>query len=423
MSVTAVSDSPANPVSSPNEKLKRLIVEASDFLDVDVGDTLPRSEVIEQGIAHGYSEREVRALLAESSYSSSSETIRVPPRGDTFGELWSLPPANPSVPSSSAGGTTNTISSSGPSIETGPGAPNTSDQLVKIFQDWSKNKQEMRRKEYDNTDFQHSVEHAYSYKSELEKFVRAKDVERWFIGEYDKITAILVTYTKPRDSDESVVDHAQGIYSRRIKRKRRECIKATGYWDEYAGVSLLAPRDVAPNASDQTTHGHDVTLMPGFISSESFGPLRQEDGVDVSIQYARSEQVESPSAINRSDLEQSRGPTSSLAQEVGANLPVLTAIESFRDKVQADPSINSARYKATLDATDCPEYVERWCAHMSGGDDGDPSTNGVQRWTPLGRWREIADSMKDERDYGPDDSDGPQFDFDLAPDDSIDFNL
>jgi hypothetical protein len=84
---------------------------------------------------------------------------------------------------------------------------------------------------------------------------------------------------------------------------------------------------------------------------------------------------------------------------VGANLPVLTAIETFRDTVEMDASTNSARYKAKLDATHCPEYVERWCAHMSCGKDGEPDSNGIRRWRPLGRFKEIADSVKEERGY------------------------
>jgi hypothetical protein len=37
---------------------------------------------------------------------------------------------------------------------------------------------------------------------------------------------------------------------------------------------------------------------------------------------------------------------------------------------------------------------------MSCGKDGKPDSNGIQRWTPRGRFKEIADSMKGEREYG-----------------------
>lgn len=361
-------------VTPSNKRLHRLTREAGSYLGLAIGEPLPTEEVVAQAEANGYVEREVRTLLAEEGY-ASTESIPVPPQGDAFGELWQVEGSDTK-------------------------APNPASPILESFCEWCEDKRQMRRQEYDDGEYQHPVEHAYSYKSELQKFVRVKDVERWFIEEYDTFTTVLLTYTRPRSSDESVVEHAQEIPSRRIKRKHRECIKATGYWDEYAGVSLLAPKDVAPTPTAQATHGHGFDLIPGFVSSECFDSLRKIDGVDVSIQYHRSDKVSTPSAINEQELEQERGATTALAQEVGANLPVLTAIDSFRDKVQEETFINSARYKATLDATHCPEYVTRWCAHMSCGKDGKPDSNGIQRWTPLGRFKEIADSMKGEREYG-----------------------
>ena len=364
-------------VQIPNdERLHRLAVEAAKFNGLSVNDSLECKEIIEQGKANGYKRREVRHLLASEGYNSDDE-MRVPAQRDVLGELWKV---NDS------------------------GAPKPSTQYLKSFRKWCEDKREMRKREYDDWEdadwepddgiFQHPLEHSYSYKGELQKFVRAKDVERWFIEEYCTFTTVLITYIRPRSEDESVAEHAQGFYPRRIKRKRRECIKATGHWDEYAGVSLLAPK---ANPTAQSTHAHDALVIPSFVSSECFAPLESIDGVDVSIRYHRSDKVEAPPAVNQSDLEQERGATTALAQEVGANLPVFTAVESLRE---AEASVNSARMEAALDATDCPDYVERWCAHMSAGEDGDPSTNGVQRWRPLGRFKECADSMKDERDYG-----------------------
>jgi hypothetical protein len=38
---------------------------------------------------------------------------------------------------------------------------------------------------------------------------------------------------------------------------------------------------------------------------------------------------------------------------------------------------------------------------MPAGQDGDPSTNGIQRWTLLDKFKELSDSMKQQRDeYG-----------------------
>ncbi|MDB2265713.1 hypothetical protein PM025_16560 [Halorubrum ezzemoulense] len=315
----------------------------------------------------------MRPLLESEGYASAEE-IPVPPQGDIFGKLWE-------VEDSSAK------------------APSPSNKTVKRFRDWCKDRRRNRRTEYDDGIHQYPVEHAYSYKSELQKSVRAKDVERHFVDEYPRFTTVLLTYTRPRSEDESIVEHADRFYPEYpIQKKRRDCIKATGYWEEFAGVSLLAPKDVAPNSCAEATHAHDNLVIPTFVSSECFDPL-QEEGVDVSIRYHRSNKVEAPSSINRLDLERERGATTALAQEVSSNLPVLSAIEDFRDMVGMDASSNSARYMAKLDATHCPEYVERWCAHMSCGKDGKPDSNGIRRWRPLGRFTEIADSMKERREY------------------------
>ena len=360
-------------VQIPNdEKLHRIIIEAAKFNNLSAGDPLKCTEIIEQGKANGYDSDEVRDWLESEGYIESEgckpdDKMPVPPQKDALGDLWKV---------------------------------NDSPQFLKSFRKWCDEKAQMRRQEYDDGTYQHPVEHSYSYKAELEKFVRAKDVGRAFTEEYDRFTTVLITYTEPRSKGESVAEHAQGYYSRGITRKRRDCIKATGRGDEYAGVSLLAPKDVASNPTAQMTHGHDALWIPGFASSECFDPLESMDGVDVSIRYHRSDKVSSPEAINRKELESKRGQTTALAQEVGSNLPVFTAIESFRDKMEVEAATNSAAEKATLDARDCPDYVERWSAHMSAGEDSDHSTNGVQRWRPLGQFKELADGMKADRDYG-----------------------
>lgn len=73
------------------------------------------------------------------------------------------------------------------------------------------------------------------------------------------------------------------------------------------------------------------------------------------------------------------------------------ALDSFREKVAGGSCENKAALKATLDASDCPEYVEQWCAHMRLGEDGDIGTPGVRRWRELGGFREIADNAHSRR--------------------------
>ena len=137
-----------------------------------------------------------------------------------------------------------------------------------------------------------------------------------------------------------------------------------------------------------------MLVLPEFVSSECFEPLLNE-GVDVSIRHHRSNNVEPPSSVNRLELEQERGATTALSQEVGANLPVLRAIERVREKAD-NGTTDLAECKAKLDATHCSNYITRWCAQMSCGKDNDPNTNGIRRWRPLGQFKNIAEQMKDE---------------------------
>ncbi|MDZ5810270.1 hypothetical protein U4E84_02725 [Halorubrum sp. AD140] len=232
---------------------------------------------------------------------------------------------------------------------------------------------------------QFPVEHAYSHKAEVEKYARTKDVGRHFVQEYDEFTTVLITYATPSGN---AGDH----YPERITRRRRRALKRAGVWEEYAGVSLLAPSKPSAPTPDTYTHAHDALWMPGHISSNTFDSLREVDGFDVhvSVEHQISEEVETPAAVNRRDLDADRGATTALPHEVGANLPVLTAIKALRE---------GREKRDRLDASNCPPYVELWCAQMSCGSDGTPTTNGMARWRQLGRFSEIGDSVKESRGY------------------------
>ena len=231
---------------------------------------------------------------------------------------------------------------------------------------------------------QFPVEHSYSYKTELKKYARTKDVGRHFVREYDDFTTVLITYAAP-SADPS--DH----YPRRITRRRRRILKEVDAWEKYAGVRLLAPRK--SSAPIPSTHAHDALWMPGHVSSDAFDSLQEVEGFDihVRVQHNNSAEVETPTAVNRRELDAERGETTALPHEVGANLPVLTAVTALRE---------GREKRDTLDASNCPPYVESWCALLSCGSDGDPTTNGVARWRTLGQFTEIADSVKESRESG-----------------------
>jgi hypothetical protein len=229
---------------------------------------------------------------------------------------------------------------------------------------------------------QFPVEHAYSFKSEVKKYARAKDVGRHFVKEYDGFTTVLITYAALS------TDYAD-YYPRRVTRRRRDILKEIGVWEEYAGVSLLAPGK--SSAPTPTTHAHDALWLPGHVSGDAFDSFAEVEGfnIHVSVEDHISAEVTTPTAVNRRELDAERGETTALPHEVGANLPVLTAFSALRE---------GREKRDTLDASNCPPYVESWCSLLSCGSDGTPSTNGVSRWRPLGRFIEIADSMKEGRE-------------------------
>ena len=66
---------------STAEKEKRLIVATAGYLDTPVGETIPRSEVLQQAYANGYSDREAAQIVSDGP-------CEVPERGRAFGDLW-----------------------------------------------------------------------------------------------------------------------------------------------------------------------------------------------------------------------------------------------------------------------------------------------------------------------------------------------
>lgn len=100
--------------------------------------------------------------------------------------------------------------------------------------------------------------------------------------------------------------------------------------------------------------------------------------VDVSVQHHTSAEIETPQSVKArgSGLDERRGDTTQLTQELGANLPMLTC-----------------RY----DARGAPEYVEEWCAYVREGTDGSLSSQGVRRFRTLGSFDNRAESEKVRR--------------------------
>jgi len=224
--------------------------------------------------------------------------------------------------------------------------------------------------------------HSYTRRRANKRFAKAKDVDRNFVREYDSFSTILITYTKQRNSDESIAEHSDSFYPRKVTRKRRRILKKEGAYDEAAILTVLAPKfdDEVPYSNAPTTHSHDFMWIPDTIEQDSFQRLKKLDGFDVtvSIQNHRSEEVETPSSVLKrgSGMDRQRGDTTSLPQELGNNIPLLAC---------------------SVDARGAASYIEKWCAALRSGTDNSFKTNGIRRYRKLGTFDQRADAEKARR--------------------------
>jgi hypothetical protein len=224
--------------------------------------------------------------------------------------------------------------------------------------------------------------HSYTRRRANRRFAQAKDVDRNFVKEYDSFSTILITYAQQRKSNQSIAEHADSFYPRKITRKRRRILKQQNVYDEAALLSVLAPKfdDEVPYANAPTTHAHDFIWIPDNISEESFQRLKKLDefNITVSIQHHISEEVETPSSVieRGSGMDRKRGYTTALPQELGNNIPLLSC---------------------TYDARDGAKYVEEWCAHLRAGVDESFETKGIRRYSKLGTFDQRADAEKARR--------------------------
>lgn len=87
------------------------------------------------------------------------------------------------------------------------------------------------------------------------------------------------------------------------------------------------------------------------------------------VQVHDSAEIRTPKSVTArgSGLDRERGATTSLPQEIGANLPLL---------------------RCRFDARGTPSYVEKWCSYLRTGTDGGLSTQGQSRFRRRGRFDE-----------------------------------
>jgi hypothetical protein len=224
--------------------------------------------------------------------------------------------------------------------------------------------------------------HSYTRRRANKRFAKGKDVDRNFIREYDSFSTILITYTKQRKSNQSIADHADSFYPRKITRKRRRILKQENVYDEAALLSVLAPKfgDRVPSSNSPSTHAHDFIWISDNISKECFKRLEQisDFEVDVSIQHHISEEVETPPSVMErgSALDRKRGDTTALPQELGSNIPLLNC---------------------QFDARSASDYIEKWCAHIRSGTNNSFKQRGIRRYRKLGTFDMRSNNQKYRR--------------------------
>ena len=362
----SIATTQATAVTTPSSKrLQRLAVAAGAYLGKDAGDTIPLEEVHLQAEANGYTDDEIRAMLEADGLSSADE-IQMPEQRHLFGQLWAPPSSGVPTPSTP----TDTIS-----------------ETVETFREWCRERAEQE------------ASHSYTRKHANRRFARAKDVGRHFIKEYDTFSTVLITYDAGVPVDESVAEHSNKFYPRSVVRRRRRILKELGVYDEYAGVTLLAPKKSSrvPHANAPTaySHAHTFLWVPGKVSAENFHPLieqhikriegaTKEDhplGKAVTVETHDSTEVRTPDSVKDrgSKLDDIRGDTTQFPHELSNNLPLL---------------------QCRFDARGTPSYVEEWCASIRLGTDGDLSTRGINRFQALGLFAEYADATRWERRIG-----------------------
>lgn len=353
----SIATTQATAVTTPSSKrLQRLVVAAGAYLGKDVGDTIPVKEVRLQAEENGYTDNEIRAMLEADGLSSADE-IQVPEQGHLFGELWACGVPSPSTPS-------DTIS-----------------ERLETFRKWCEERAANEKS------------HTYTFKTAKRRYAKAKDVDRYFIKEYDTFSTVLITYDAGEPIDESVAEHSKRFYPRAVVRMRRNILKKLGAYNEYAGVTVLAPKKGSrvphPNAPSGYSHAHTFLWIPGEVSAEAFHPLierhiaRVEGATEadhplykaVTVEVHESAEVQTPDSViaQGSGLDIERGATTALPQEVGRNLPL---------------------QNCQFDARGAPTYIEKWCACLRLGTDQLLTTRGLSRFQNLGSFKEYADEVR-----------------------------
>lgn len=271
-------------------------------------------------------------------------------------------------------------------------------QTIDSYLTWLTQKRNQRCHESDDgREITYPLNHAWSYQSERKKFVKAKDVDRYFWDKYDKFTTVMITRCAD-ESNKGLLEQTECLNPRAVVRLRRRILKDLGVYDSYAGAQVVAPK--YPHGR-VLSHVHTCLWLPGTHSREDFAPLLEKH---VETVPGATERQHTPSKAitvwNHSTAIDTRGNDVQLSDD-GATYHRVTpqGVDSVRGATTALPyelAENLPLMDTETDASDL--YDDRalaWCATMSAGIDGDhTSAKGVRRWVTLGRFDEYADTME-----------------------------
>ncbi|WP_276250023.1 hypothetical protein [Haloarcula rara] len=251
-------------------------------------------------------------------------------------------------------------------------------RTVDQFRQWLREKRESNLAEYEDTTVQFNPEHNWSHYKARQNFAKAKDVDRHFWNSYDEFTTVLITRTAD-DNTGPLLEQTQALTSKSYYQSRYRLLRDRGSSEDYAAVSVYAPK--YPTHADRTvrTHIHTGLWLPGHVEPEAFDLLKDKHmatvegatGCHITVRHHSSDSY--PPAEN--GIDSTRGATTSLPYELaGENQPLMNT---------------------ETDASDL--YDERcleWCATFSAGDDGSHDTPGMSYWRELGSFREYADRVE-----------------------------
>lgn len=226
----------------------------------------------------------------------------------------------------------------------------------------------------------YSPEHNYSHYQAQENFCRAKDIGRYFWRNCDEFTTVHIVRTAD-DNTEPLLEQTEALtpdayYQSRYRLLRR---LSKDYLEDFARLTVLAPKYPTRPKSTVRTHIHTGVWLPGYHSADDFELLREKHEVTVPGATSVSISVEHHSASGGPPVVQGkdhyRGGTSALPNELaGANQPLMD--------VETD----------ALDLHD-PRALE-WCAVLSAGSDDTQTTRGMSYWRERGNAKEYAETVE-----------------------------